>query len=79
MVKGANSLFDVFSKILENLNEYIKSRFIQKKIKIKVFFSEYIEGNEEENNNEENEDSEYDEDFNEYDIYLNKCIKNNIF
>ena len=79
MVKGANSLFDVFSKILENLNEYIKSRFIQKKIKIKVFFSEYIEGNEEENNNEENEDSEYDEDFNEYDIYLNKCIKNSIF
>jgi len=51
----------------------------KKKIKIKVFFSEYIEGNEEENNNEENEDGEYDEDFNEYDIYLNKCIKNSIF
>jgi len=35
MVKGSNSLFDVFSKILENLNEYFKSRFIQKKKKKK--------------------------------------------
>ncbi|KAG4087139.1 hypothetical protein H8356DRAFT_1351454 [Neocallimastix lanati (nom. inval.)] len=74
MVKGSNSLFDVFSKILENLNEYFK----------KVFFSEYIEGNDEKNDNKEKEENnnienENDEDFNEYDIYLNKCIKNNIF
>ncbi|KAL6622025.1 hypothetical protein U3516DRAFT_778839 [Neocallimastix sp. 'constans'] len=67
MVKGSNSLFDVFSKILENLNEYFK----------KVFFSEYIEGNDEKNDNKEKEENnnienENDEDFNEYDIYLNK-------
>ncbi|ORY40293.1 hypothetical protein LY90DRAFT_510421 [Neocallimastix californiae] len=58
MVKGSNSLFDVFSKILENLNEYFKRNDEKNDNKEK-----------EENNNIENEN---DEDFNEYDIYLNK-------